>query len=235
MTDRPSPSATEIQALFDRIAPMYDRVNQDLSFGLHRIWKTMAVKWCQPEPGDLALDICCGSGDLTFLLAKPLGSTGKAIGLDFSPRLLEIARQRALDRPEVNLHWIEGDALDLPFAENTFDCATMGYGLRNVVDISRCLSEVHRILKPGARIAILDFHRSDNEIARLFSRWYLDTIVVPTANRYGVSDEYAYISPSIDRFPTGQEQVQLGLEAGFRRAIHYPIAGGIMGVLVLEK
>jgi demethylphylloquinol methyltransferase len=232
MPDRPSPSAPEIQAIFDRIAPMYDRLNHELSFGLHRIWKTMTVKWSGAKPGDLALDICCGSGDLTFLLAKQLGSTGKAIGLDFSPQLLAIARQRF---PTQNLDWIEGDALELPFAENSFDCATMGYGLRNVTDIPRCLAQVHCVLKPGAKIAILDFHRSESEIARLFSRWYLETIVVPTADRYGLTDEYAYISPSIDRFPTGPEQVQLGYEAGFRSAIHYPIAGGIMGVLVLQK
>jgi demethylphylloquinol methyltransferase len=232
MSDRPSPSAPEIQAIFDRIAPMYDRLNHELSFGLHRIWKTMTVKWSGAKSGDLALDICCGSGDLTFLLAKKLGSTGKAIGLDFSPQLLAIARQRF---PTPHLDWIEGDALELPFAENSFDCATMGYGLRNVTDIPRCLAQVYRVLKPGAKIAILDFHRSESELARLFSRWYLETIVVPTAQRYGLTDEYAYIAPSIDRFPTGTEQVQLGYEAGFHSALHYPIAGGIMGVLVLQK
>ncbi|MEG3437587.1 bifunctional demethylmenaquinone methyltransferase/2-methoxy-6-polyprenyl-1,4-benzoquinol methylase UbiE [Pannus brasiliensis CCIBt3594] len=235
MPDRPSPSATEIQAIFDRIAPVYDRLNHDLSFGLHHVWKTMTVKWCEPKPGDLALDLCCGSGDLTFILAKQVGATGKTIGLDFSPRLLDIARQRALDRPELNLDWIEGNALDLPFADNTFDCATMGYGLRNVVDIPKCLAEVHRVLKPGARAAILDFHESEEPIARLFARWYLHSIVVPTARRHGLTDEYAYISPSLDRFPTGKEQVKLGYSAGFSRAVHYPIASGMMGVLVLVK
>jgi demethylmenaquinone methyltransferase/2-methoxy-6-polyprenyl-1,4-benzoquinol methylase len=235
MSDRPTPPASEIQALFDRIAPMYDRLNQDLSFGLHRIWKTMTVKWCEPKPGDRAIDLCCGSGDLTFLLAKRVGSEGKAIGLDFSPRLLDIARERSVAYPELNLDWIEGDALNLPFPENTFDSATMGYGLRNVTDIPRCLAEVYRVLKPKARIAILDFGKSESEIARLFSRWYLDTIVVPTANRYGLTNEYAYIGPSVDRFPSGQEQVKLAREAGFGHAVHYPIAGGIMGVSVLTK
>jgi demethylmenaquinone methyltransferase/2-methoxy-6-polyprenyl-1,4-benzoquinol methylase len=235
MPDRPSPSATEIQAIFERVAPLYDRLNEELSFGLHRVWKKMAVQWCQPRPGDLALDICCGSGDLTLILAQRVGATGKAIGLDFSPRQLAIARQRARAHPGLVLDWIEGDALDLPHGDDTFDCATMGYGLRNVVDISGCLSEVWRVLKPGARAALLDFHESDRFLPRLFARWYLETIVVPAATRHGLTEEYAYIAPSLDRFPTGKEQIKLGYGAGFSRVVHYPIAGGMMGVLVLEK
>jgi ubiquinone/menaquinone biosynthesis methyltransferase len=164
-----------------------------------------------------------------------VGVTGKVIGLDFSPRQLEIARQRALALSVLNLDWIEGDALNLPCEDNTFDCATMGYGLRNVVDIPRCLQEIHRVLKPSARVAILDFHQSEGEIPRFFQRWYLDQVVVPTADRYGLTDEYAYISPSIDRFPPGCEQVKLGKETGFSHTVHYPIAGGMMGVLVLQK
>ena len=235
MPDRSPPTATDIKAIFDQIAPLYDRLNQELSFGQHQIWKLMAVKWCQPQRGNLALDICCGSGDITYLLAKQVGTTGKAIGLDFSPRQLEIARQRFNSRPHLNLDWIEGDALNLPFPDNYFDCATMGYGLRNVVDIPRCLEELYRVLKPWSRVAILDFNQPDLEILLRFQRWYLDQIVVPTANRYGLTAEYAYISPSLDRFPKGREQVKLGLQAGFSRGIHYSIAFGMMGVLVLSK
>ena len=111
----------------------------------------------------------------------------------------------------------------------------MGYGLRNVTDIPRCLSELHRVLKPNTKVAILDFHRPDGKLIRRFQQWYLDAIVVRKATQLGMTDEYAYLNPSLDRFPTGTEQVQLGLAAGFSHATHYPIASGMMGVLVLTK
>ncbi|NES86245.1 MAG: bifunctional demethylmenaquinone methyltransferase/2-methoxy-6-polyprenyl-1,4-benzoquinol methylase UbiE, partial [Moorea sp. SIO2B7] len=158
MTNEITPS--EIKALFDRIAPVYDQLNNWLSLGQHRIWKLMAVKWTNPNPGDVGLDICCGTGDLAQLLAKRVGTTGEVFGVDFSPEQLAIARQRWSSQfCDLPLRWLEGDALNLPFDDNKFDCATMGYGLRNVTDIPRCLEELNRVLKPGAKAAILDFHR----------------------------------------------------------------------------
>lgn len=229
-------SASEVQAIFNRLAPKYDELNESLSFGLHRIWKLMTVKWCQPEPGDTGLDACCGTGDLTGILAQQIGTTGKVVGLDFSAELLAIAERRAKQNiPQLPLEWIEGDALNLPFGDQTFDCATMGYGLRNVNDISQCLKELYRVLKPGAKVAILDFHRPNQPLIRNFQKWYLDQIVVSRAKRFDLTEEYAYISPSVDRFPVGTEQVKLGYEVEFSHAVHYPIAGGLMGILVLTK
>lgn len=236
MTANVSPQPEDIQALFNRIAPVYDRLNQELSWGLHRIWKQMAASWADPQPGDCGLDLCCGSGDLALLLARRVGKTGKVVGVDFSAQQLAIARQNAARCfPPPAVEWVESDVLTLPFDSNKFDCATMGYGLRNVVDIPRCLSELHRVLNPGARAAILDFHQPDNPLLQAFQQWYLDTVVVPTAQRYQLREEYAYIAPSLDRFVKGPEQESLALAAGFARATHYPISGGMMGVLVLEK
>jgi len=236
MTQTSSPPSTEIQEIFDRIAPVYDQLNGWLSFGQHRIWKLMTVKWCNPKLGDKALDICCGSGDLTQLLAKKVGSQGQVIGLDFSANLLAIAAQRiSRQTPPLPIQWIEGDALNLPFEADTFDCATMGYGLRNVTDIPLALSELHRVLKPGGKVAILDFHHPSQDWMQLFQQWYLQTIVVPTANYFKVTEEYAYIYPSLERFPDGRNQVKLAYEAGFSQVVHYAIAGGLMGVLVAEK
>lgn len=228
-------TASEIKTLFDRIAPVYDRLNNFLSLGQHRVWKMMAVKWANPRPGDMGLDICCGSGDLAILLAKQIGKSGKVIGLDFAPSQLAIARQRSAERyPYLSLDWVEGDALNLPFKDNYFDCVTMGYGLRNVTDIPRTLAEIHRVLKPGAKAAILDFHRPSDPLLIAFQQWYLQNIVVPAAKNFGLTDEYAYINPSLERFPTGPEQVNLAKEAGFTHASHYPIANGMMGVLVVS-
>ncbi len=236
MTNEALLPSSEIKALFDRIAPVYDQLNNWLSLGQHRIWKLMAVKWSNPSPGDLGLDLCCGSGDLAQLLARQVGATGHVTGVDFSVEQLAIARQRAsVQFPRLPLSWVEADALNLPFDDSYFDCATMGYGLRNVTDIPRCLQELHRVLKPGAKAAILDFHRPSQLPLRVFQQWYLQTIVVPTAQRFGLTEEYAYINPSLERFPTGSEQVKLANDAGFAAATHYPIAGGMMGILVLTK
>ncbi len=238
------PTATDIQGLFDRIAPVYDSLNERLSFGLHRVWKRMAVRWSGAAPGQQVLDVCCGSGDLALLLAQQVGAKGTVYGLDFSAELLAVAaeRWRSLSSEEFRranlpaaLHWVQGDALALPFEANTFDAVTMGYGLRNLTDIPQGLAELRRVLKPGASAAILDFHRPQGWVAEQFQRWYLDALVVPTAKDMGLTDEYAYIGPSVDRFPTGPEQVKLAQAAGFEQAVHYPIAGGLMGVLVVGR
>ena len=230
------PAAEQVQSLFNRIAPVYDSLNVLLSLGQHRIWKQMAVKWSQPQPGDRGLDLCCGTGDLTQLLATAVGPTGKVVGVDFATALLEKARDRYERRcVKPPIQWVEADVLHLPWPDDYFDCATMGYGLRNVANILACLSELHRVLKPGATAAILDMHRPDQPWLRTFQQWYLDQIVVPAAQNLGFTEEYAYIAPSLDRFPTGPEQVNLADQAGFSTATHYPIAGGTMGVLVIQK
>ncbi len=165
-----------------------------------------------------------------------MGATGHVYGVDFSPAQLAIAHERSQRQyPRPPISWVEADVLHLPFSDNYFDAATMGYGLRNVTSIPHSLKELHRVLKLGAKAAILDFHRPSNLQLRAFQQWYLDIIVVPIAHNLGLTEEYAYISPSLDRFPTGREQVELARQAGFAEAIHYPISGGIMGVLVLAR
>ncbi len=226
----------EIRDIFDRIAPVYDELNNWLSLGQHRIWKEMTVKWSAAKAGDTCLDLCCGSGDLAFRLAKYVGTTGKVYGVDFSPNLLAAAKERSHSQyPQPPISWIEADALNLPFDDHQFDAATMGYGLRNVTNIPRSLQELHRVLKPGAKAAILDFHRPQNQQLRAFQQWYLNSIVVPIAKQMGLKEEYAYISPSLDRFPTGQEQIELARQVGFTLVTHYPIANDMMGVLVVSK
>ncbi|NWF62074.1 MAG: bifunctional demethylmenaquinone methyltransferase/2-methoxy-6-polyprenyl-1,4-benzoquinol methylase UbiE [Fischerella sp.] len=226
----------DIRNIFDRIAPVYDQLNDWLSLGQHRIWKEMTVKWSEAKAGDTCLDLCCGSGDLAFRLARRVGASGKVYGVDFSLAQLEIAKQRSQSQyPTPSITWVEADVLNLPFEDNRFDAATMGYGLRNVTDIPRCLKELHRVLNNGAKAAILDFHRPKNSAARTFQQWYLDNLVVPIAQHLGLKEEYAYISPSLDRFPSGQKQVEIARQVGFAAATHYTIANDMMGVLVVTK
>ena len=226
---------TAVEALFDQIAPIYDDLNDQLSFGLHRLWKRMAVKWSGAKAGDRVLDLCCGSGDLAFLLAKAVGPTGQVVGFDRSQALLAVAADRAAQEPPaIAIEWLRGDALDLPFPEQSFDAATIGYGLRNVPDIPAVLRELQRVLKPGAKAAILDMHRPYAPILRQFQQLYLDRWVVPTAAARQCAQEYEYIDASLEAFPQGDRQVALAIAAGFQQAKHYELAAGLMGVLVVE-
>jgi len=232
------PSETDIQQIFDRIAPVYDRFNDLLSLGQHRVWKKMALRWCEPQQGEKWLDLCCGSGDMTALVAHKVAPTGQVIGVDFSKELLAIAADKAqnyLPKIQQCLTWQQGNVLSLPFADHSFNGATLAYGLRNVTNIPQCLSELHRVLQTGAKVAILDFHRPSDRLMQTFQDFYLDRVVVPLADRFAMTDEYAYIAPSLARFPIGSEQVKLAKSAGFNQAKHYAIANGMMGILVLQK
>jgi demethylphylloquinol methyltransferase len=226
----------QVQALFDRIAPIYDQLNAWLSLGQHRVWKQMAIRWADPKLDGINVDLCCGSGDLTLMMARTLRGHGKVIGIDFSQQQLAIAQSRAKSLPwSDHLQWIESDVLTLPLPDRSADALTMGYGLRNVADIPTALSEIYRVLKPGAKAAILDFNRPVSEVMQQFQRWYLRQIVVPIAGCFDLTEEYAYLETSIARFPTGLEQIRLATQTGFENARHYAIAADTMGILVIAK
>ncbi|GIL53150.1 hypothetical protein Vafri_8814 [Volvox africanus] len=238
----PGQEAAARQGLFNRIAPVYDELNNTLSFGQHWVWKQMTVKWSGARPGGKALDVCCGSGDLALLLARLVGPRGEVTGLDFAAEMLEdaAARQEAqrlegMPPKAASITWVQGDAMSLPFEAGSFDAATMGYGLRNVANIPAALSELHRVLRPGCSAAILDFNNCTDPFPDAVQAFFLEQLVVPAARRYGLAAEYEYLRPSIKRFPTGSELERLAREAGFAVARHYPISFDLMGVLVATK
>uniref|UniRef100_A0A1J3CHU4 2-phytyl-1,4-beta-naphthoquinone methyltransferase, chloroplastic n=1 Tax=Noccaea caerulescens TaxID=107243 RepID=A0A1J3CHU4_NOCCA len=231
-------NSNERQILFNRIAPVYDNLNDLFSLGQHRIWKNMAVSWSGAKTGDTVLDLCCGSGDVAFLLSEKVGSRGKVMGLDFSYEQLAVAssRQNLRGRSCYKcIEWIEGDAVDLPFRDCEFDAITMGYGLRNVVDRDRVMREMYRVLKPGSRVSILDFNKSNQAVTTFMQDWMIDNVVVPVATGYGLAKEFEYLKYSINAYLTGEELESLALEAGFSSARHYEISGGLMGNLVAVR
>ncbi|XP_057950098.1 2-phytyl-1,4-beta-naphthoquinone methyltransferase, chloroplastic isoform X2 [Malania oleifera] len=198
-------AANERQALFSRIAPVYDNLNDVLSLGQHRIWKRMSVSWSGAKKSDCVLDLCCGSGDLAFLLSEKVGFDGKVMGLDFSKEQLLIAssRQHSLSKDcYKNIEWVEGDATDLPYSDCFFDAITIGYGLRNVVHKRKAMQEVLRVLKPGAKVSILDFNKSSQSLTASIQEWMIDNVVVPVATIYSLAKEYEYLKSSIQEFLT---------------------------------
>ncbi|KAL0385518.1 UNVERIFIED_CONTAM: 2-phytyl-1,4-beta-naphthoquinone methyltransferase, chloroplastic [Sesamum radiatum] len=232
--------AAERQELFNRIAPIYDKMNDVFTLGFHRLWKRWTVSWSGAKEEYKVLDVCCGSGDLSFLLSQKVGVNGKVIALDFSKEQLQVAASRQRERSKSNpcyknIEWFEGDAINLPFPDSTFDAATIGYGLRNIIDRKKALEQMHRVLKPGAKLSVLDFNKSTSQITSTLQDWMIDHLVVPVASWYGLTSEYRYLKNSIKEYLTGAELEKLALEAGFSEAKHYEIAGGFMGNLVAKR
>jgi demethylmenaquinone methyltransferase/2-methoxy-6-polyprenyl-1,4-benzoquinol methylase len=225
-----------VRELFEAIAPRYDLLNDSLSLGLHRLWKRQAVLRLQPRPGQRLLDLCCGTGDLALLLAERVRPGGLVLGIDAAEAPLQLARRRAARCPWLPLQWRQGDALATGLAAGWADGAVMAYGLRNLSDASAALVELRRVVQPGGRAAVLDFNRPVDPAGNTagFQRFYLRQVVVPLARQAGLEAEYAYLEDSLSRFPTGPEQEQLALAAGFRAARHRPLAGGQMGLLQLQ-
>lgn len=234
-----------VTALFETIAPRYDALNDLLSLGLHRLWKREAVLWIQPRPGQRLLDLCCGTGDLALLLAERVRPGGQVLGLDAAAEPLRLAAERSRTRPWLAVQWRQGDALATGLEDGWAEGAVMAYGLRNLQDPGAGLRELRRLLRPGARAAVLDFNRHDpdtqpagwprqrTELALRFQQLYLRRLVVPLADLAGIRTQYAYLEKSLETFPAGPAQERLALEAGFAEARHRPLAGGQMGLLQL--
>ena len=194
-----------VRAMFDRIAPVYDLMNRLMTAGLDRSWRRLTVE-AVVAPGDRVLDACCGTGDLA--LAAELEG-GVVTGLDFSPRMLERARAKS-----GSVEWVEGDLLALPFADASFDAATVGFGVRNVADLELALRELRRVLRPAGRLAILEITRPRGLLRPFFRLWF--DVLVPAAGKVlpgGAA--YAYLPASVRRFPPPAELAALIARCGF--------------------
>jgi len=206
-----SERATQVSRLFAMIAPRYDLINDLQSLGLHRRWKRRLAHEAAVQPGEHALDLCCGTGDVSFALAK-CGAT--VTGLDFSKEMLAIAATRAAKSPsaEHNPQFIQGDAQKLPFADQSFDAITVGYGLRNLADWEAGLSEMVRVARPGARLVVLDCGKPENALWRTLYFGYL-RLMVPVFGLLfcGKASTYSYILESLKHYPA-----QRGVEAKMR-------------------
>lgn len=214
-----------VRTMFDRIAPVYDVMNRAMTMGLDQRWRRLAASAVVHE-GDEVLDSCCGTGDLAIACAR-LG--GRVTGVDFSEPMLERARRKAPD-----LTWLRGDALALPFADESFDAATVGFGIRNVADLEAGLRELARVLRPGGRLAVLEITRPRGLLRPFFRLWF--DVLVPLAGKVlpgGAA--YAYLPASVRRFP-GPEDLAGALErAGFSAVSFRLLAGGIVALHTGER
>jgi len=228
--------AAKVKELFARIAPRYDLINDLQSFGLHRYWKRRLVGFARPKPGERALDLCCGTGDLTQALAQ---AGADAVGLDFSERMLEAARAKCVisQKPGARApQFVQGDAQQVPFAENSFEIVTVGYGLRNLTDWSVGLREMRRVAKPGGRLLVLDFGKPDRWLWRRIYFGYL-RLFVPCLGRVfcGSASAYAYILESLEHYPAQQQVAEAMRQLDLTQVRVVNLLGGAMAIHYAEK
>lgn len=219
--------AAKVQDLFATIANRYDLINDLQSAGLHRAWKRQLVRLAQPKAGELALDICCGTGDLAFSVSR----AGPAVvGVDFSAPMLEKAQQRCQTNGAV-VPFIQADAQRLPFDDATFDLVTVGYGLRNLADWKHGLAEMWRVARPGARVLVLDFGKPDNRLWRSLYFSYL-RCVVPIFGRLfcGNAQTCAYILESVKHYPAQHGVAEQMSELGCKEQRTINLLGGSMAI-----
>jgi len=191
-----------VREMFDAIAPRYDLLNSVLSLRLHHRWRTAAVRATSLKTGDHALDVCTGTGDLAFALAKQVGSSGHVDATDFSEPMLDLARHKArIQASAAPVRFQTADTQDLPFADNTFDAVTVAFGIRNVADIDQGLREMVRVAKPGGRVVILEFNRPRNPVFRALADFYSFAILPRIGGLVsGRRSAYSYLPASVAAF-----------------------------------
>jgi len=223
--------ATKVGDLFATIAPRYDLINDLQSFGLHRLWKRRLVRLAAPVPGERALDLCCGTGDVAFALAN---RGIEVTGLDFSEAMLRVARKRAETNPKAKVQspaFLWGDAQKIPFPDASFEIVTMSYGLRNLANWEQGLTEMGRVAKRGGRLLVLDFGKPDNRVWRALYFGYLRACV-PLFGRIFCGDRqtYGYILESLRHYPAQHGVAARMRELGFGGVRIVPLLGGVMTI-----
>jgi demethylmenaquinone methyltransferase / 2-methoxy-6-polyprenyl-1,4-benzoquinol methylase len=216
---------TQVQAMFDRIARVYDLLNSVMTAGLHHRWRERAADLAAVGPGDRVLDVATGTGDLAIELRRRVGESGEVVGLDFSEGMLALARQKA---PQIRFE--QGNALELPYADGEFDAATVGFGARNFADLAAGLAEMRRVVRPGGRVVVLEITTPQRPPLSWFFRLWFDR-VVPTLGRLaGDSDAYTYLPSSVRRFPGPRELAGELAGVGLVDVRWMLTAGGIIAI-----
>ena len=216
---------TQVRAMFDRIAGVYDLMNSVMTAGMHHRWRERAADLARLAPGGSALDVATGTGDLALELKRRVGPSGRVIGSDFSEGMLDLAREKSRA-----VQWEWGNALDLQYDSDTFDAATVGFGARNFADLDAGLSEMARVVRPGGRVVVLEITTPQKPPLSFFFRAWFDTIVPALGRVAGDADAYTYLPSSVRRFPGPRELGAALVGAGLRDVGWILTAGGIIAI-----
>ncbi|MBT8127715.1 MAG: bifunctional demethylmenaquinone methyltransferase/2-methoxy-6-polyprenyl-1,4-benzoquinol methylase UbiE [Gammaproteobacteria bacterium] len=221
-----------VAGVFDSVARKYDLMNDVMSLGIHRIWKKIAMMHTGLKKGRRALDVAGGTGDLTIEMSKQVGADGEVVISDINPAMLEQGRRRLIDKGIAgNVSFVEANAEDLPFDENSFDCVTIAFGLRNVTHQDKALESMYRVLKPGGRLLVLEF--SKPVLPGLDKAYdFYSFNIIPLMGRLIAKDEnsYRYLAESIRMHPDQATLKQMMQDAGFERCTYHNMSGGIVAL-----
>ena len=227
-----SEKARRVRSVFDSVAGKYDVMNDLMSFGAHRLWKQFALTVAGLRAGQSALDVAGGTGDLAIGLARQVGKTGRVVLSDINPAMLERGRDRLLDRGLAgNIECIVADAERLPFADDSFDCVTIGFGLRNVTDKPAALASMHRVLKPGGQLLVLEFSKPVLPgLGRIYDAYSFN--VLPALGAVVAHDRasYRYLAESIRMHPDQETLLEMLGTAGFAHTRYHNLTGGIVAL-----
>ncbi len=221
-----------VAGVFDSVAARYDVMNDVMSFGVHRLWKRLAIDLCGIRPGYSVLDLAAGTGDLTQRFSQLVGENGQVIAADINAAMLNIGRDRLLDRGvSNNVSFTQANAECLPFKDNFFDCATMAFGLRNVTDKQAALDSLFRVIKPGGQLLVLEFSKPVVPgLNKLYDTYSFK--LLPMMGRFIADDEdsYRYLAESIRMHPDQQTLKSMMEQAGFERCDFHNLTGGIVAI-----
>lgn len=216
--------------MFDRVAGRYDALNSVMTAGLHHRWRERAAQRAELGPGETALDVCCGTGDLAFELAGRVAPGGHVVGCDFSEPMLDLAREKAQARGSSGVRFEWADALSLPYDAGRFDAVTVGFGIRNLADLERGLAEMARVLRPGGRLVVLEITQPTRPpLSTFYSLWF-DRIVPMLGAFSGDSEAYSYLPESVRSFPHPPRLAELMHVAGLEQIRWTVLAGGIIAI-----
>jgi demethylmenaquinone methyltransferase/2-methoxy-6-polyprenyl-1,4-benzoquinol methylase len=224
--------AERVRAVFDSVAGKYDLMNDLMSAGVHRLWKRYALSQTGLRPGQAALDVAGGTGDLAAGMARQVGEHGLVVLSDINAAMLEVGRDRLLDRGLMrNVRFSLANAEVLPFADESFDCVTIGFGLRNVTDKPAALASMRRVLRPGGRLLVLEFSKPVLPGLKPVYDAYSFTVLPWLGRRIaGDADSYQYLAESIRRFPDQETLRDMMLEAGLEDCRYHNLSGGIVAL-----
>ena len=226
----------EVKNIFNKISYKYDFLNNLLSFGLHRLWKRKLVNLLEPLNGEDWADLCCGTGDLAFLISKRVSPRGSITGIDSAKNILKIAKEKSDLKKNKIIKWETKDVLGINDISKNYDGICMSYGLRNLHSVEEGIEKVFNLLKNKGRAGFLDFnHAKKNSLSNIFQKIYLRLIVVTISRLFNLGPEYEYIEKSIRNFPKKNELINIAKEVGFKKAEYRTILGGQMGILILTK
>lgn len=218
--------------VFSSVASRYDVMNDVMSFGAHRIWKRLLASHTNLQPGQHALDVAGGTGDISMLLSRQVGSNGSVTLTDINQEMLDQGRMKLIDKGYAdNINFVRADAENLPFDKNSFDCVTIAFGLRNVTDKNAALSSMYKVLKPGGRLLILEFSKPTSSLlSKIYDGYSFN--ILPKMGKYIARDEdsYKYLAESIRMHPDQETLKSMMLDAGYERCAYYNMTGGIVAL-----